>query len=96
MPYFSILDQRQSATAAICRRHRVAELAVFGSAARGDFRSDSDVHFLVEFVPGNPRFARQSYSKPCPSMRDDRQRLTDILEAAKLCRFFRRAELATT
>jgi len=54
MPYSSILDQRKSEIAAICRRHRVAELAVFGSAARGDFRSDSDLDFLVEFVPGTP------------------------------------------
>jgi len=54
MPYSSILDQRKSEIAAICRRHRVAELAVFGSAARGEFRSDSDIDFLVEFVPGTP------------------------------------------
>src|SRR5258708_16664720 len=54
MSYSSILDQRKSEIAAICRRHRVAELAVFGSAARGEFRSDSDIDFLVEFVPGTP------------------------------------------
>ncbi len=38
--------------AEICRRYRVIELAVFGSAARGDMRSDSDVDVLVEFEPG--------------------------------------------
>ena len=36
----------------ICRRYNVSELAVFGSAARGDMRSDSDVDILVEFEPG--------------------------------------------
>ena len=34
---------------AICERYRVAELAVFGSAVRDDFREDSDVDFLVTF-----------------------------------------------
>jgi len=33
----------------ICRRYKVRELAVFGSAARGDMRPDSDIDLLVEF-----------------------------------------------
>jgi predicted nucleotidyltransferase len=32
-----------------CRNWRITELAVFGSAARGDFRADSDVDVLVTF-----------------------------------------------
>jgi predicted nucleotidyltransferase len=35
----------------ICRRYQVKELAVFGSAARGDLRPESDVDLLVEFRP---------------------------------------------
>ena len=35
----------------ICRRYRVKELSVFGSAARGELRPDSDVDFLVDFLP---------------------------------------------
>lgn len=35
--------------AALCRKYNVEELAVFGSALREDFRSDSDVDFLVRF-----------------------------------------------
>jgi hypothetical protein len=35
----------------ICRRHQVQELSLFGSAARGDMRPDSDVDFLVDFQP---------------------------------------------
>ena len=34
---------------AICRKYGVKELAVFGSAARGELRPDSDVDLLVEF-----------------------------------------------
>ena len=54
MAYPSILEQRKDEIAAICRRYKVAELAVFGSAAREDFRGDSDIDFLVEFAPGAP------------------------------------------
>ncbi len=52
MAYPSILLERKAEIASICRRYQVAELAVFGSAARGDLRNDSDVDFLVEFAPG--------------------------------------------
>ena len=37
--------------AAFCRRWRVRELAVFGSALRDDFRPDSDIDLLVAFEP---------------------------------------------
>ena len=37
--------------AGICRRYRVREMAVFGSAARGELRPDSDIDVLVEFLP---------------------------------------------
>lgn len=39
----------------LCRRHRVQELAVFGSALRDDFQPESDVDFLVRFQPGAER-----------------------------------------
>ena len=37
--------------AQICRKYGVKELAIFGSAARGGMRPDSDVDILVEFSP---------------------------------------------
>lgn len=36
---------------AFCRRWRITELAIFGSAARGDLRPDSDIDLLVTFAP---------------------------------------------
>jgi hypothetical protein len=36
----------------VCRRYGVRELSVFGSAARGGRRPESDVDILVEFIPG--------------------------------------------
>jgi len=40
-----------SALADFCRRHAIRRLALFGSVLRDDFRPDSDVDVLVEFVP---------------------------------------------
>jgi uncharacterized protein len=37
--------------AEICKRYGIRELAIFGSAARGDMRADSDVDIMVEFLP---------------------------------------------
>ncbi|MBC7802670.1 MAG: nucleotidyltransferase domain-containing protein [Candidatus Parcubacteria bacterium] len=37
--------------AAACRRYKVKKMALFGSAARGELRPDSDVDLLVEFKP---------------------------------------------
>ena len=38
--------------AALCRRHRIQRLALFGSVLREDFTPASDVDVLVEFEPG--------------------------------------------
>ena len=37
---------------ALCVRHHVARLSVFGSAVRDDFTPASDIDLLVEFEPG--------------------------------------------
>ena len=44
-----VLDIR---IAEVCRKYRVLELSVFGSASRGELRPDSDIDLLVEFQPG--------------------------------------------
>ena len=46
------IDLPDSEIAEICRRHHVSELSLFGSAARGEMRPDSDVDLLVDFLPG--------------------------------------------
>ena len=42
----------EAGIAGICRRHQVRELSLFGSAARGEMRPDSDIDLLVDFLPG--------------------------------------------
>ena len=44
------LDKRRIAD--FCRRWKISELSLFGSALREDFRPDSDFDVLVSFIPG--------------------------------------------
>ena len=41
------------AIAQFCNKHRIKQLAFFGSVLRDDFRPDSDVDVLVEFEEGS-------------------------------------------
>jgi predicted nucleotidyltransferase len=48
----AVIEDKRDAIAALCRKHGVVSLYVFGSALRDDFRPGlSDVDFLVEFGP---------------------------------------------
>ena len=46
------LDLPLEAIAELCRRYRVRELSLFGSALREDCGPDSDLDLLIEFEPG--------------------------------------------
>ena len=46
------IELDDEAIRAFCEKWGVAELAVFGSVLRDDFRPDSDVDFLVTWLPG--------------------------------------------
>ena len=45
------VDRRRLAE--FCRKHHIRRLALFGSALRHDFGSESDVDVLVNFEPGH-------------------------------------------
>ncbi len=53
-------------------RHGVAELSLFGSAVTGDFDADSDVDFLVDFLPDRP----DPFEDFC-ALRDDLRGIVD-------------------
>lgn len=56
------LDRRQIASlTTICRRRRVRQLELFGSAARGDSSAQSDLDFLVEFQDLSPGEHAEAY-----------------------------------
>jgi predicted nucleotidyltransferase len=44
-----VLDAHREQVRQLARHHRAANIRVFGSAARGDDRPDSDLDFLVTF-----------------------------------------------
>ncbi len=46
------LQRHRDELRAIAHRHGARNLRVFGSTARGDARSDSDVDLLVDLEPG--------------------------------------------
>ena len=48
-PQITVLREQ---IAAVCERHHIRTLALFGSVLRDDFSSESDVDVLVEFEPG--------------------------------------------
>jgi predicted nucleotidyltransferase len=41
----------RDALAALCRRHHIRRLSLFGSTLKGTARADSDIDILVEFEP---------------------------------------------
>ena len=47
------LADLKSVAEAVCERHPVARLELFGSQAAGRMRPGSDVDLLVEFLPGS-------------------------------------------
>jgi len=57
-----VLEDKQRAVGELCARFGVARLDLFGSALRDDFRVDeSDLDFLVEFEPMEPRALADAY-----------------------------------
>ena len=45
------LDASRDRIEVFCKKWKIRELALFGSALRDDFRPDSDIDFLVSFSP---------------------------------------------
>ena len=56
----SLIEDNREAIVALCKQYGVAKLALFGSAARGDFDpARSDVDFVLEFEDYGPGVARR-------------------------------------
>ena len=48
----ALIEEHRAEIEALCRKHRVKRLELFGSAARGDFAPGrSDIDFFYEFDP---------------------------------------------
>ena len=51
-----LIEAKRAEIREVVRRHRGRTVAVFGSVARGDESSSSDIDLLVEFEPGSSLF----------------------------------------
>lgn len=49
---FTNITLEQNEIAEFCKHHHISKLSLFGSILRDNFRPDSDVDVLVEFIPG--------------------------------------------
>ena len=48
---FEMTEQQKRQLAELCRRFEVKRLDLFGSATTDEFKAESDLDFVVEFVP---------------------------------------------
>ena len=88
-------DIALDAVAALCRRWRIHEMSLFGSAVRGEVRPDSDVDVLVEFSP-----SAEWSSFDLVDLRDELIQMfgrpVDLVEKAGLRNPYRRREILAT
>jgi predicted nucleotidyltransferase len=55
-----LIEKNRTQIEALCLKHHVKRLELFGSAARGDFNATSDFDFFVEFISyESPTIAEQ-------------------------------------
>ena len=78
-----VLEDKRAAIAALCVKHGVARLEVFGSALRDDFRpGESDVDLLVEFAPHEGyALVNSSVRREAPAYLRDVVEACDAIEA---------------
>jgi predicted nucleotidyltransferase len=85
----------QQKIAELCRRYGVAELALFGSVLRDDFRGDSDVDVLVSFdKEAHPSLLDLVELRA--DLKDVFGREVDLVERAGLRNPFRRRAILST
>ena len=80
---------------ALCQKWKVHELSLFGSAARGEMRPESDVDVLVTFAP-DVRWSSFDLIDMQEELRELFGREVDLVEKKALRNPFRRHEILRT
>jgi predicted nucleotidyltransferase len=93
MPLAISFDRERIAE--FCRKWRVKELSVFGSALRTDYRPGSDVDVLVDIEEGAPWTAFDLVDM-IDELRDIFGRDVDLIEKSAMRNPFRRHEILRT
>lgn len=86
------LRAQRDAILALSRQYGARRIRVFGSVARGEEQSDSDVDFLVDFPPGYDLFAQRLPLGDCLSRLLGRP--VDLIPEHELNRHLRDAVLS--
>ncbi len=74
--------------AAFCKRHDIVELALFGSAARGELVPDSDVDVMATFSP-DARWDLYDYVQMQDELEQIFHRPVDLVEKGTVANPFR-------
>jgi len=64
---------------ALCKQHKVDKMYVFGSALTPDFTQQSDVDFLVRFIPFGTKGTFYNYFNFKEKLQDLLQRKVDLV-----------------
>ena len=91
----ALLDIPPEAVESFCHKRRIKELALFGSALRTDFRSDSDVDLLTTFA-GGANWSIFDLARMREELSSLLGREADVLELGGLRNPFRRREILAT
>ena len=75
--------------AALCQKHHIRRLALFGSVLREDFTPDSDIDVLADFEPGHlpGLFGISRMERELSAILEGRR--VDLRTAEDLSRYFR-------
>ena len=79
-----LLEQHRSEIEALCRKYQVRKLELFGSAARGDFDSESDFDFFVEYQNLGWEGSFKRYMHLKLGLEDLLGRSVDLIEATEV------------
>ena len=91
------IDQHHSSVVALCRRYRVRELQLFGSAATGAFvLATSDLDFIAEFADTQSADYPDRYLDFCDSLEQLFKRPVDVVTKRAIHNKFFRDEVQRT
>jgi predicted nucleotidyltransferase len=85
----------QARIEAFCRKWKIREFALFGSALRDDFGPESDVDVLIEFEPGIP-WSLYEWIDMIDELKEMFGREVDLVSKKGLRNPFRRREILST
>lgn len=78
----SLINEQREGVEALCRKHHVKRLEVFGSAADGTFDpARSDIDFLVEYLPLGKGEYYEAYFGLVESLEDILGRKVDLVDS---------------